>query len=127
MIIVQSLTNSFGEMFIAANVIVMRVDGFAMLPNFSYGTAMTTYAGQNTGAGNYERILKGAKQGTILSICTTAVITGLILIFGRQLMSIFTTDRGTCYTEYETDEYSCSGVSCHGNYTEFVRCNAWCG
>ena len=34
MIIVQSLTNSFGEMFIAANVIVMRVDGFAMLPNF---------------------------------------------------------------------------------------------
>lgn len=91
MIIVQSLTNSFGEMFIAANVIVMRVDGFAMLPNFSYGTAMTTYAGQNAGAGKYDRILKGAKQGTILSICTTAVITGLILIFGRQLMGIFTT------------------------------------
>lgn len=50
MIVVQSLTNSFGEMFIAANVIVMRVDGFAMLPNFSFGTAMTTYAGQNVGA-----------------------------------------------------------------------------
>ena len=47
MIIVQSLTNSFGEMFIAANVIIMRVDGFAMMPNFSFGTAMTTYAGQN--------------------------------------------------------------------------------
>ena len=31
MIVVQSLTNSFGEMFIAANVIVMRVDGFAMI------------------------------------------------------------------------------------------------
>ena len=41
MIVVQSLTNSFGEMFIAANVIVMRVDGFAMMPNFSFGTAMT--------------------------------------------------------------------------------------
>lgn len=50
MIIVQSLTNSFGEQFIAANVIVMRVDGFAMLPNFSFGTAMTTFAGQNVGA-----------------------------------------------------------------------------
>ena len=49
MIVVQSLTNSFGEMFIAANVIVMRVDGFAMMPNFSFGTAMTTYAGQNVG------------------------------------------------------------------------------
>ena len=42
MIVMQSLTNSFGEMFIAANVIVMRVDGFAMMPNFSFGTAMTT-------------------------------------------------------------------------------------
>ena len=47
MIIVQSLTNSFGEMLIAANVIIMRVDGFAMMPNFSFGTTMTTYAGQN--------------------------------------------------------------------------------
>ena len=43
MVIVQSLTNSFGEMVIAANVIIMRVDGFAMMPNFSFGTAMTTY------------------------------------------------------------------------------------
>ena len=50
MIVVQSLTNSFGEMFIAANVIVMRVDGFAMMPNMSFGTAMTTYTGQNVGA-----------------------------------------------------------------------------
>ena len=47
MIMVQSLTNSFGEMLIAANVIIMRVDGFAMMPNFSFGTTMTTYAGQN--------------------------------------------------------------------------------
>jgi len=63
MVIVQSLTNSFGEAFIAANVIVMRVDGFAMLPNFSFGTAMTTYAGQNVGARKMDRVVKGAKQG----------------------------------------------------------------
>ncbi len=90
MIIVQSLTNSFGEMFIAANVIVMRVDGFAMLPNFSFGTAMTTYAGQNVGAGKYDRVVKGAKEGTILAVVTSTVLTGLILIFGRGLMDIFT-------------------------------------
>lgn len=90
MIIVQSLTNSFGEQFIAANVIVMRVDGFAMLPNFSFGTAMTTFAGQNVGAGQYERVSKGAKQGTVLAMGVSCVITGLILIFGRGLMGIFT-------------------------------------
>ena len=89
-IIVQSLTSSFGEMFIAANVIVMRVDGFAMLPNFSFGSAMTTYAGQNVGAGSYDRVVKGAKQGTLIAALTTTTITGLILLFGRQLMGIFT-------------------------------------
>jgi len=90
MIIVQALTNSFGEMFIAANVIVMRVDGFAMLPNFSFGTAMTTYAGQNVGARKLDRVTKGAKQGTLIAVLTSATLTGLILLFGKQLMGIFT-------------------------------------
>lgn len=90
MIMVQALTNSFGEMFIAANVIVMRVDGFAMLPNLSFGTAMTTYAGQNVGAGLLERVKKGAKQGTLMAFGVSAVITSVILLFGRYLMGIFT-------------------------------------
>ena len=90
MIIVQSLTNSFGEMFIAANVIVMRVDGFAMMPNFSFGTAMTTYAGQNVGAGKMDRVTKGAKQGTLMAVGVSATITGIILLFGKYLMGIFT-------------------------------------
>ncbi len=90
MVVVQSLTNSFGEMVIAANVIIMRVDGFAMMPNFSFGTAMTTYSGQNVGAGNLERVRKGAKQGTLIAVGTSAVITLVILLFGRHLMAVFT-------------------------------------
>lgn len=90
MIVVQSLTNSFGELFIAANVIVMRVDGFAMLPNFSFGTAMTTFTGQNVGAKQMDMVKKGAKQGTLLALGVSALITGAILFFGRGLMGIFT-------------------------------------
>ena len=90
MLVVQSLTNSFGEQFIAANVIVMRVDGFAMLPNFSFGTAMTTYAGQNIGARAHVRVTQGAKQGTLMGLGVSAAITAGILLFGRSLMSIFT-------------------------------------
>ena len=90
MLLVQSLTNSFGEAVIAANVIVMRVDGFAMMPNFSFGTAMTTFAGQNVGAGRLDRVKKGARDGTLISTGTTVVLTAAILIFGRYLMRIFT-------------------------------------
>lgn len=90
MIIVQSLTNQFGEQFIAANVVVMRVDGFAMMPNFSFGTALTTYAGQNVGAGQYERVTKGAKQGTLMAVACSTFITVVILLFGKYLMWLFT-------------------------------------
>ncbi len=92
MLIVQRLTNSFGDMFVAANVIVMRVDGFAMMPNFSFGTALTTYAGQNVGAGKYDRIPKGAKQGTLMAIGCSAALTVAILFFGRQIMGLFSND-----------------------------------
>ncbi|MBQ9922893.1 MAG: MATE family efflux transporter, partial [Clostridia bacterium] len=90
MIIVQSLTNQFGDQFIAANVVVMRVDGFAMMPNFSFGTALTTFAGQNVGAKKYDRVTQGAKQGTLLAVACSAVITVIILLFGKPLMGLFT-------------------------------------
>ncbi len=90
MIVVQSLTNSFGEMFIAANVIVMRVDGFVMMPAFSFGTAMTTYSGQNVGAQRPDRVEQGARQGTLCAMGVSAVLTVLILVFGRGIMGIFT-------------------------------------
>ncbi len=90
LIIVQRLTNSFGEMFIAANVIVMRVDGFVMMPAFSFGSAMTTFAGQNIGARKMDRVEQGTRQGTLIAVATSTVLTVLILLFGRHLMAIFT-------------------------------------
>ena len=90
MITVQSLTNSFGEQVIAASVIIMRVDGFAMMPNFSFGNTMTTFAGQNVGAKRYDRVEQGAKQGTFIAVATATVITAIILLFGDYLMYAFT-------------------------------------
>ena len=75
MIVVQSLTNTFGELVIAGNVIIMRVDGFAMMPNFSFGSAMTTYAGQNIGARKMDRVEEGTKQGTLIAVGVSTVIT----------------------------------------------------
>ena len=91
MIIVQSLTNSFGEVIIASNVIIMRVDGFVMMPNMSFGMAMMTYTGQNVGARKLDRVTQGARQGTLIALVTSAVITGLVVLFGHNIMGLFTT------------------------------------
>ena len=90
MLIVQGLTNSFDTNFVNANIIIMRVDGFAMMPNFSFGMALTTYAGQNVGAKLYDRVTKGARQGTLMAFGCSAAITVAILLFGKNLMGVFT-------------------------------------
>ena len=88
--VVQTLTNSMGEMVIACNVIVMRVDGFAMLPNMTFGQAMSVYTGQNVGAQKYDRVFKGVKQGTFLGLLFSGLITVALLFFGKYLFAIFT-------------------------------------
>lgn len=88
--VVQSLTNSLGELVIACNVIIMRVDGFAMLPNMTFGQAMSVYTGQNVGAAKFDRVTKGMKQGIIMALSVSAAITVTLLFFGRYLFDIFT-------------------------------------
>ena len=90
MMVVQSLTNSMGEMVIAANVIIMRVDGFAMMPNMSFGQAMSVYTGQNVGAHKWHRVHKGINQGCYIAQAFSAVITIILLFLNRYLFAIFT-------------------------------------
>ena len=90
MLVVQSLTNSMGEMVMACNVIIMRVDGFAMMPNMTFGQAMSVYAGQNVGAGRLDRVEKGLKEGMIMAVGVSAAITAILLLFGHALFDLFT-------------------------------------
>ena len=89
-LVVQSLTNSMGETVIACNVIIMRVDGFAMMPNMTFGQAMSVYTGQNVGAGKLDRVVQGRKQGTAMAVGLACAITACLLLFGRHLFALFT-------------------------------------
>ena len=90
MLVVQSLTNSMGETVIACNVIIMRVDGFAMMPNMTFGQAMSVYTGQNVGAKKIDRVNEGLRQGAIMAVGFACAITACLLLFGRYLFGLFT-------------------------------------
>ena len=90
MLVVQSLTNSMGEMIMACNVIIMRVDGFAMMPNMTFGQAMSVYTGQNVGANRLDRVEKGLKQGGAMAVGVSSAITVVLLLFGHVLFDLFT-------------------------------------
>ena len=89
-LVVQSLTNSFGAAFVACNTIVMRVDAFVMMPNFTFGNSMTTYTGQNIGAGKIDRVEEGIRSGLKMAVSTACFLVLCILLFGRLLISFFT-------------------------------------
>ncbi len=88
--VVLNLTNAMGEMVIACNVIIMRVDGFAMMPNFTFGQAMSVYAGQNVGAGKYDRVHQGTRQGGAIAGACAITITVILLFFSQYLFAFFT-------------------------------------
>ena len=89
-IVVQSLTNTLGDAMVAANTAIMRVDGFAMMPNFTFGTAATTYIGQNVGAGRGDRLKPGVKAMLQLGLISSTVLVGAILLFGHNIIGWFT-------------------------------------
>ena len=89
--VVMSLTNSMGKTVVACNVIIMRVDGFAMMPNFTFGQAMSVYTGQNVGARKLDRVTKGVKQGGLMAALFSTVIT-IVLLFGGHILFGFFTD-----------------------------------
>lgn len=89
-IVVQALTNSFGTSVIACAIVVMRVDGFAMMPNFTFGMAMTTFVGQNVGAGRMDRVQEGVKKGVAAGLIVAVMLVAGILLFGKNLMHMFT-------------------------------------
>ena len=94
MMLVQRLINGFNDpLFVACNVMVMRVDGYAMLPNFSFGQAMGTFAGQNIGAKRIDRLSSGTKQGLVMALITAVILTPLVLLGGPFLMGLFTPDQ----------------------------------
>jgi len=92
MLITQTFANRFGTNFIAANAIIMKADGFAMMPMMGLQAAITTYVGQNIGAGNIKRTNQGIRATCVMSVVIAAVIGVLLYVFGHYLMAAFNVD-----------------------------------
>ena len=90
MVFVQSLTNSMGYKVVTCTTAVMRIDGFAMMPNFTFGMAIATFVGQNIGANRLDRIEQGRKDVLKISLTTSLILVTLLLLFGENLIRLFT-------------------------------------
>ena len=92
MVFVQSLTNSMGYIIVTTTTAVMRIDGFAMLPNFTFGMAISTYVGQNVGAGDFDRVKKGSRACMKITMIASVTLVLLLLFFSPYMLQLFTTN-----------------------------------
>ncbi len=89
-VVVQSNINYFGEMAMAGCGAYSKIEGFAFLPITSFTAALTTFVGQNLGAGNTERVKKGARFGIWCSLVIAEIIGVLFYVSATLLISAFT-------------------------------------
>ena len=98
---VQALVNSNGSDFIAGYSAALKINGFFNIVIGTLGNAVSTFAGQNIGAGNYERPVQGLRTGLTINLSYVCFGILIMYLFGEQLIGIFV-DANASAAVYET-------------------------
>lgn len=91
-ILVQAKINSFGTAAMAGIAAYMKIDAFSYAAVHALGLAITTFVGQNVGAGQYRRAQKGLRVCMICTIGISLTVAGLVALFCKSLIGLFTDD-----------------------------------
>lgn len=89
---IQSSMNSFGTSTIAAWGVYGKIDFLFWMTINSLGIAITTFAGQNFGARQYDRVRRGVRVCLAMAACTTLVISFTFYNLAEVLFRLFSQD-----------------------------------
>lgn len=92
-VVIQSSVNSFGTNIIAAWTAYGKIDGIFWMTINSFGIAITTFVGQNFGAGKIDRVKKGIRVCLGISMFVTVVLSILLYFGGEYVYRLFTTEQ----------------------------------
>ena len=91
-VLIQAFINGFGTNVAAAWSAWGRIDGFQWMILNAFGIAITTFVGQNYGAGLYGRVKKGVRVCLAMAFGSSLLCSGLFMLFGRPLFRLFAAD-----------------------------------
>jgi len=92
MIALLSIVNTFGTDVIAAYSVAIRIDSFASLPAMNLAMALSSFVGQNMGAGKTDRVKSGYVATLKMNLIITLILSSIILIFPGWIMKAFSPD-----------------------------------
>jgi putative MATE family efflux protein len=91
-VIIQANMNSFGTDTIAAWTAFGKIDGIFWMIMSSFGISITTFVGQNYGAGKYDRVRKGSKVCLRMAMAVAIGLSAILYFTGPYIYWLFTTD-----------------------------------
>ena len=91
-IVIQASINSFGTDAVAAWTAYGKMDVLFWMTLTAMSQALTTFTGQNYGAGKYDRLRQGVRVSTAMTAGFTLVISIAMVLLARPILLIFTSD-----------------------------------
>jgi putative MATE family efflux protein len=92
MMVLHRLVNGFGTNALAAFTAAGSIDAFAMMPAMNLSMAMSTFVGQNIGAGKQDRVQGAVKVGLLLAAAIAVAVSLVVVFFSKWLLLIFTSE-----------------------------------
>lgn len=88
-LVLTAVVNMQGFAFMAGYNAASRLQGPIEVAGVSLASAMNSFAGQNIGAGRTDRIRQGLRQTVYISLVLAAIVSAVLVLFGRDLMLLF--------------------------------------
>ena len=100
-IVIQTAINGLGTIVMAASSAAYNIEIFAYDVLNSFSQACTTFVGQNHGAGNEKRCRKILATTIFEDLIATIICITIILIFGKEILSVFNHNKDVINTGYQ--------------------------
>ena len=88
-VLIQRVVNDLGTVALAANTAAGRIENYMFIPVQAMNTGISTFTGQNVGAGRFDRVRTGRRQARYIMVPTALIISLILWIFARPLVGIF--------------------------------------
>ena len=103
--VIQIAVNTLGTVVVASWAMTSKTDGFYWAISNALGAAITTFVGQNVGAGRLDRVRDCVKQGSVMSLIITVFVSTLLLTVAKPLLHILTPDESVIETTFRIMVY----------------------
>jgi Na+-driven multidrug efflux pump len=97
-VFIQTAINEFGTDAVAAWAAYSKIDSVYWMISSSFGIGVTTFVGQNYGAGLYKRVRQCIRQSAVIMALITVFMTFILYKWGFLAFNLFATDESVINT-----------------------------